>query len=52
MADDEQAQPPGNPLLEKAGAAVTLLAAVALAWIAIDTLRPRREQETPDVSDD
>jgi hypothetical protein len=52
MADDEQPRPPGNPLLEKAGAAVTLLAAIALAWVAIDTLRPRREQEAPDVSDE
>jgi hypothetical protein len=52
MADDEQVQPPGNPLLEKAAAAVTLLAALALAWVAIDTLRPRREEEATDVSDD
>jgi hypothetical protein len=40
-----------NPMLEKAGAVVTLLAAVALAWVAIDTLRPRRE-DAPDDSGD
>lgn len=39
---DDAAPQPAQPLLEKAGAVVTLLGAIALAWIAIDTLRPRR----------
>jgi hypothetical protein len=51
MADEPQPDT-GTALLEKAGAVVTLLGAIALAWVAIDTLRPRRGQEAPDVSDD
>lgn len=46
MADDQP--PAGNPVMEKAGAVVTLLAAVALAAIAIDQLRPRRQEADPD----
>jgi hypothetical protein len=40
-----------SPMVQKAGAVITLLAAVALAWVAIDTLRTRRE-EAPDDSGD
>jgi hypothetical protein len=49
MAEDQDQQPQqppaGNPLLEKAGAVVTLLGAIALAWVAVDTLRGPRQQE-------
>jgi hypothetical protein len=47
MADEPQPDT-GNPMLEKAGAVVTLLAGLALIAIAIDTLRPKREDQAPD----
>jgi hypothetical protein len=46
MPDDEQ-QPP-RLALQKAGAVITLAAAVALALIAIDVLRQRPEQPPAD----
>jgi threonine/homoserine/homoserine lactone efflux protein len=45
MADED---PQASPMLQKAGAVVTLLGAIALAWVAIDTLRSRREDTPPD----
>ena len=49
---DEDTPVPGSPLLEKAWAVAGLLAAAALAWMAIDLLRPRAPavQEVPDDS--
>lgn len=51
MADEPQPDT-GNPMLEKAGAVVTLLAGLALIAIAIDTLRPKRDQDQADDSGD
>lgn len=48
----DDAPPEGAGPLEKAGAVLTLLGALALAWVAIDQLRPRREGSTPDDSGD
>lgn len=45
--DEDTPAPAGTGKLERAGAIVTLLAAVALALIAIDTLRPRRPADPP-----
>jgi hypothetical protein len=45
MADDT---PDEFPLLQKAGAVITLLGALALAWVAIDTLRPHRDTPADD----
>ena len=50
MDDPDGQQPAGSQLVEKAGAVVTLAAAVVLAWIAIDQLRPRREDPDDDGS--
>ena len=45
---DEDQPPAGSQLLDKAWAVAGLLAAVALAWMAVDLLRGPRPAEVTD----
>jgi hypothetical protein len=44
-------QPGSSDMLEKAWAVLGLLAALALAWMSIDLLLPRKQPETADAAE-